>query len=63
VPEKLTLRGWLNQPFASAARDEAAVTAGAVASYLRAKELEALWFPALSEQEPLTEPEAVSGPE
>src|SRR5215212_6662089 len=62
VPLKEIESAWLYQPFASAARDAAAVTCGAVASYFSAT-----WpfcvFPALSRHAPATAVEAASGPE
>jgi hypothetical protein len=62
APAKLTDNAWLYQPFASAGRPGAAVTAGAVASYLSADDPAALVFPARSTQEPETEAVALSGP-
>ena len=62
VPKKLTISGWLYQPFASAGREGEAVTCGAVASYLTTNEPLAL-LPARSRHKPLTTAAALSGPE
>ena len=60
LPAKLTVSGWLYQPFVSAARLAAAVAVGAVASYLSGR-LAVATLPALSVQEPLTVALGLSG--
>ena len=60
-PEKLTVSGAVYQPAAFAGRLGAAVTCGAVASYLSGREPASL-FPALSRHEPLTVAAEASGP-
>ena len=55
--------GWLYQPFASGSRVRAPVADGAVASYLNAKDDDALVLPARSVHVPEREAEAASGPE
>ena len=52
-PPKLTVSGWLYQPFASAGLEGMPWAVGAVSSYLRRREASAP-FPALSRQVPLT---------
>src|SRR2546421_12914629 len=56
-------KGWLYQPFASAARLGAGETPGAVASYWNESVLAVETFPALSVQVPPAEAEPESGPE
>ena len=63
MPLKLTVSGWLYQPFESGLRDGVAVTAGPVSSYWKPKLLLALVFPARSRQVPLTDAFCESGPE
>ena len=63
VPAKLIETGWLYQPAAVGLRPGVAVTLGGVASYLTAKEAEALTLPALSRQVPVAAPDVPSGPE
>ena len=62
MPVKVTLTGWLyHPPSASAGRSAAALTSGAVASYLSVNEPEAL-FPAPSVHVPLIVAPPESGP-
>ena len=61
VPANETVNAAVYQPAAFAARDAAAVTTGAVASYLKPNETEPL-FPAASVQLPETDAVAESEP-
>jgi hypothetical protein len=61
VPEKLTVRGALYQPFAFGEREAVAVACGAVASYLRLNEAVVV-LPALSRHWPMTAVVVRSGP-
>src|SRR5687767_10652740 len=62
VPENVTVRGALCQPFAFAGREGVAAVWGAVASCFTGREAEPP-FPARSTQVPLTVATALSGPE
>jgi hypothetical protein len=62
LPVKVTVTGFLYQPFASEAREGVAVACGAVASYLSVYDAGPT-LPARSRQEPPTSAPAVSGPE
>src|SRR5918995_5461735 len=60
-PPKLTVSGWLYQPFASAGLEGKLWAVGAVSSYLRSRDANAA-FPAWSRQVPLTTAMPLSGP-
>ena len=62
-PVTSSATGWLCQPFASGGRASVPVAVGAVESYLKANDEEALLFPARSVHVPERDADATSGPE